>query len=91
MLRDLAAVLTDLHQGMQAAAARAGGGVRIARAEMSLPVDTALVLKDGGCALLADVARNAADAAWQQAPSRLTLHWAEVPTQDLPGASEGAP
>jgi hypothetical protein len=49
-----------------------------------LPVDIALVLKDGGCALLADVARNAADAGWQQTPSRLTLRWAEVPTEDLP-------
>ncbi len=84
MLRDLSAVLEDLHHGMQAAADRAGGGVRIARAEMTLPVDIALVLKDGGCALLADVPRNAADAGWQQTPSRLTLRWAEVPTEDLP-------
>lgn len=84
MLRDLATVLEDLHHGMQAAADRAGGGVRIAKAEMTLPVDTALVLKDGGCALLADVARNAADAAWQRSPSRLTLVWGEVPTEDLP-------
>jgi hypothetical protein len=84
MLRDLSTVLEDLHHGMQAAADRAGGSVRIARAEMTLPVDTALVLKDGGCALLADVARNAADAAWLQSPSRLTLLWAEVPTEDLP-------
>ena len=84
MLRDLSTVLEDLLQGMQAAAARAGGGVRIARAEMTLPVDIALVLKDGGCALLADVARNAADAAWQQTPSRIALLWAEVPTQELP-------
>lgn len=84
MLRDLATVLEDLHQGMQAAADRAGGRVRIARAEMTLPVDTALVLKGGGCVLLADVARNAADAAWLQSPSRLTLLWGEVPTEDLP-------
>lgn len=84
MRRDLATVLEDLHRGMQAAADRAGPGVRITQAEMTLPVDTTLVLKDGGCALLADVARNAADATWQESPSRLTLHWGEVPTEDLP-------
>ena len=84
MLRDLATVLEDLHSGMQAAAARAGPGVRIARAQITLPVDTAFVLKDGGCALLVDVARNAADATWLETPSRLTLGWGEVPTEVLP-------
>jgi len=84
MLRDLATVLEDLHRGMQSAARRAGPGVRIAQAEMTLPVDTALVFRDGGCVLLADVARNAADALWWESPCRLALSWAEVPTEDLP-------
>jgi len=84
MLRDLATVLEDLHRGIQAAADRVHSGVRITHAEMTLPVDTTLVLKDGGCVLLADVARNPADAQWQASPSRLTLVWDEVPTEALP-------
>ena len=83
MLRDLSTVLEDLHAGVQAYAAQAGNGVRIAQAEMTLPVDTALVLKDGGCVLRADVARNYADALWNPTPSRLTLVWAEMPTEAL--------
>ena len=84
MLRDLSTVLEDLHRGVAAAADRAGPGVRIVQAEIALPVDAALVLKDGGCALLVDVTRNAADASWFQSPSRLTLSWGEVPTEALP-------
>ena len=84
MLRDLSSVLEDLHDGMQLTAKRAGPGVRIAQAEITLPVDTALVLKDSGCALLADVARSAADASWWESPSRLKVSWGEVPTEDLP-------
>ena len=80
MLRDLSTVLLELQQGLQSAA---GHGMRITRAETTLPVDVALVLKDDGCALLADVARNVADAAWFESPSRLTLHWAEMPTEWL--------
>jgi hypothetical protein len=86
MLRDMAELLADLHAGIQAYAAAAQtnrSGVRITRAEMSLPVDSALLLKDGGCALLADVARNSADAAWGGTPSRLTLTWAETATAAL--------
>lgn len=84
MLRDLATVLIELQAGMQAAARSAGSGVRINEAEMTLPVDTALKFEGGGCTLLADVARCHADAAWQTAPSRIVLNWAEVPTQALP-------
>jgi hypothetical protein len=82
MLRDLSWVLIDLHGGLQSAAQRAG--VRITRAEMTLPVDTALALKGGGCVLLADVARSYADASWREQPSRLTLAWQQMPTEDLP-------
>ncbi len=84
MLRDLATVLEDLHQGVQALSERTGAGVRICHAEMTLPVDTALAFKGGTCALLADVARSHADAGWLEAPSRLTLVWAEMPTEALP-------
>jgi hypothetical protein len=84
MLRDLAAVLEDLQRGMQDASRHTGSGVRIAQAELTMPVDMALVLKDGGCALLADVSRNGADAEWLDSPSRLTLSWSELPTEALP-------
>lgn len=84
MLRDLATVLIGLQAGVQAVARSAGSGVRINEARMTLPVDTALRFEDGGCTLLADVARSHADAAWQAAPSRLVLTWAEVPTEALP-------
>jgi hypothetical protein len=84
MLRDLSTMLEDLHSGMLAATRRMDSAVHIARAQMTLPVDAALVLKDGGCVLLADVPRNAADAPWQPLPSRLTLVWDEVPTETLP-------
>ena len=82
MLREMATLLDDLHDGMQQAAR--GSGVRIAQAEMTLPLDIAFVMRDGGCRLLADVARNPADAAWQESPSRLTLNWGECPTEVLP-------
>jgi hypothetical protein len=82
MRRDLAAVIEDLHRGLQAVAERSA--MRLAQAETVLPVDCALVLKDGGCALLADVTRNFADASWAGTPSRLVLRWAETPTQELP-------
>ncbi|WP_349604997.1 hypothetical protein [Cupriavidus sp. DF5525] len=84
MLRSLSTVLEDLHAGMQAATRRAGHGVRIAQAEMTLPMDCALVLADSGCTLLADVARNPADASWRESASRLVLRWGEIPTEELP-------
>ena len=46
-----------------------------------MPVDIALVLKNGGCMLLADVMRNPAGTDWLQAISRLTVGWGEVPTE----------
>lgn len=82
MLRDLSTVLMDLHQGLDAAAQRAG--VQVTQAEMTLPVDTALTLKDGGCVLLADVARSYADAGWRQQSCRLSLVWQQLPTEALP-------
>lgn len=87
MLRDLHLVVEDLQRGMQAATV--GSGVHITNAEMVLPVEAALVLKDGGCAMLADVSRNHADAQWLESPSRLRLVWGEVPTEDL--VAENAP
>lgn len=82
MLRELATVLADLQQGLQSAAQRAG--VQVTQAEMTLPVDTALTLRQGGCVLLADVARSLADADWRGPPCRLQLTWQQVPTERLP-------
>ncbi|MBR0692726.1 hypothetical protein [Bradyrhizobium lablabi] len=82
MLRDLATMLEDLQGGMQTLAQQSA--VRLTQAEMTLPVDVALVLKDGSCALLADAPRNAADAPWWQAQSRLTVSFDAVPTEWLP-------
>jgi hypothetical protein len=82
MLRDLATVLMDLHMGLQSAADRAG--MQLTQAEMTLPVDTALALKDGRCVLLADVARSYADAAWRQQSCRLALVWQLLPTGAMP-------
>lgn len=82
MLRDLSSVLADLQGGLQSAAQRAG--MQLTRAEMTLPVDTAVALKDGACVLLADVARSHADAGWREQPCRLTLVWQQVPTETLP-------
>ena len=82
MLRDLTTVVLDLHEGLQQLTRY--NGVRLTNAQMTLPVDSVLVLRDGGCALLADVTRNLADAAWRSEPSRLTLSWSECPTESLP-------
>jgi hypothetical protein len=86
MLRDLGTVLEELHDGMTGYAARArapGRAVRIAQAEMSLPMDVRLVLRDGGCALLADVQRSRADAPWREdTPSRLRIVWTGAPAAD---------
>jgi hypothetical protein len=81
MLRDLATVVLDLHEGLRRVTQY--NGVRLTKAEMTLPVDSVLVLRDGGCALLADVSRNFADTAWWTEPSRLTLSWSEYPTESL--------
>jgi hypothetical protein len=82
MLRDLAAVIEDLHEGLQRLTLQRD--VRLLNAQMTLPVDSALALKDGGCALLLDVSRNFADAPWRSQTSRLTLEWRIERTEWLP-------
>jgi hypothetical protein len=81
MLRDLAAVIEDLHEGLQTLTT--GRAVRLTNAQMTLPVDSALTLRDGGCVLRADVSRNYADVIWWSQSSRLTLEWRELPTESL--------
>ncbi|GAA5785136.1 hypothetical protein GCM10007860_33610 [Chitiniphilus shinanonensis] len=84
MLRDLSDVLVELQEGISAAGARRGLGVRLTEAEMTLPMDVRPVFRDGGCVVLADVLRNYADADWLETPSRLYVRWGETPTEELP-------
>lgn len=73
MLRELHEVLTEMQEALAPMASAAQAGMRIAAVELTLPIDVQPVLRDGGCALLADVSRNFADAAWHDVPTR--LHW----------------
>lgn len=75
MLRELSIVLQELHDGMLPMARGAAAGVRLSRVEMTIPMDIQPVLRGGGCAVLADVSRSHADAAWRDAPSRLHVLW----------------
>ena len=79
MLRELATLLGELHDGL--AALDAGHGVRLARVDMTLPLDLRPVLRGGGCLLLADVPRTSAIDAWLAAPSKLSIGWATGPAQ----------
>ncbi|HST46040.1 MAG TPA: hypothetical protein VLK29_12560 [Luteimonas sp.] len=74
MLRELATLLGELHDGL--ATLDAGHGVRLARVDMTLPLDLRPVLRGGGCVLLADVPRTSAIDAWLAAPSKLSIGWA---------------
>jgi hypothetical protein len=73
MLRELHEVICELQSSVAPMTVAASAGLRIDGLELNLPLDMALVLRGGGCALLADVPRNLADAAWERAPSRLHL------------------
>jgi len=81
MKRELAGLIEDLHDGLLASAIRAHGpaGLRLAEVEMRLPLDITPVFADGGCRLLADVARNHTDADWQHERSQLYLRWQAIP------------
>lgn len=79
MLRELHEVITELQAGMAPFTAAAGAGLRIDGLELNLPLDMALVLRGGGCVLLADVPRNLADASWEREPSRLHLKLQATP------------
>jgi len=82
MLRELHEVVAELQDSVAPMAAAAAAGLRLAAVELDLPLDVTLRLRAGGCVLLADVARNHADAQWQLAPSRLHLTLAATPLQD---------
>jgi hypothetical protein len=83
MLRELSQVLQELHGGLVDTTRLAGIGLRLSAVDLTLPMDVVPVLRDGGCVLLADVARTQAGAGWRDSPSRLRVHWQAQPlTED---------
>ena len=73
MLRELYQSLAELQNSIAPLASAAQAGVRISTLSLTLPLDMAIVLRDGGCVLLGDFARNSADASWCETPTRLHL------------------
>ena len=73
MLRELSHLLDELHDGLVQIDLREG--VAISGVEMTLPLELRAVLRDGGCVLLADVARARESNEWQPTPSRLRVGW----------------
>lgn len=82
MLRELHQVLLEMHDSVTPLAGAQGAGVRLDSLELALPLDMVAVLRGGGCTLLADVARNHADAPWHGRPTRLRLRLAAAPATD---------
>lgn len=81
MLRELHEVISELQASVASLTTAARAGLRIAGLELNLPLDMALILRGGGCALLADVPRNLADANWEHQPSRLHITLQAAPTE----------
>jgi hypothetical protein len=78
MLRDLATLLGDLHAGLSPDwPVRAGVALRAI--DMTLPIDAVAIFRDGGCVLLADVARTSSDADWYTQRSQLSVVWETRP------------
>jgi hypothetical protein len=75
MLRELSHLLSELHDGLLAVEAR--GSVQLAKVEMTLPLELRPILRDGGCVLLADVARSREVNAWLASPSKLRVSWSD--------------
>lgn len=73
MLRELHQSLAELQDSVAPLASAAQVGVRISTLALTLPLDMAVVLRDGGCVLLGDFARNSADASWCETPTLLHL------------------
>lgn len=88
MLRELHEVITELQASVAPLTIAARAGLRIDGLELNLPLDMALVLRGGGCALLADLPRNLADANWERQPSRLHITLQATPTETAPIAVE---
>lgn len=79
MLRELHEVITELQDSVAPLASAARSGLRLSALELNLPLDMVLLLRGGGCVLLADVPRNLADASWNDERNRLQLTLAATP------------
>jgi hypothetical protein len=90
MLRELHEVITELQASVAPLAAAARSGMRLSALELSLPLDMALLLRGGGCVLLADVPRNLADAGWNQEPNRLQLTLTATPATPADDVQDGS-
>jgi len=75
MLRELSQLLGELHDGLLDVEDRAG--VALTRVDMSLPLDLRPVFRDGGCVLLADLARSREVNEWSATPSKLRVAWSQ--------------
>ena len=84
MLRELHEVVCELQASVAPLTTAASAGLRIDGLELNLPLDMALVLRGGGCTLLADVPRHLADASWQREPSRLHILLQAMPAGQEP-------
>lgn len=73
MLRELSQLLEELHDGLLSIEAR--GGVSLTQVDMTLPLEVRPVFRNGGCVLLADVARSRDVNEWIASPSKLRLAW----------------
>ena len=82
MLRELHQSLIELQASVVQLASAAEAGMRVDSLALTLPLDMVVVLRDGGCVLLADLPRNSADSSWNEAPSRLRLTLDAVPTAE---------
>lgn len=90
MLRELSAVLLDIHAGLDqyAVAATARGiPITLSAVDVTLPLDTRVIFEHGGCTLLADVPRSRSGENWSQQRSALSVSWSAVP---LAGIAEPA-
>jgi hypothetical protein len=90
MLRELHEVIAELQDSVAPLAAAAQAGLRLSALEMNLPLDMVLLLRGGGCVLLADVPRNRADARWSDEPNRLHLTLAATPVPPAADVETGA-
>lgn len=84
MLRELHHLLNELHDGLNAIELH--GGVRLSAVDMTLPLELCPVFRDGGCVLLADVARQRTVDTWLTSQSKLVVGWSANGT----GADAGA-
>ena len=73
MLRELSHLLDDLHTGLVQLDLR--DGVALSGVEMTLPLEFRVLLRDGGCVLLADVPRARESIDWQPITSKLRVGW----------------